>query len=677
MADSSTPPTAAQGSDAPTLRPGSAGVPAGTPSDETAALPGSPAGGTPAVRSAGVSPAGAGGTPALPGAGGTPALPGAAPVRKFGDYELLGELARGGMGVVYKARQVSLNRTVALKMILTGQLASTPEVQRFQAALDHPNIIPIYEVGEQEGQQFFSMKLIEGGSLSQRIPQFVHDPKSAARVLAAVARAVHFAHQRGILHRDLKPANVLLDQDLNPYVMDFGLAKRVEEDSGLTESGAVVGTASYMSPEQASGQAKFLTTAADTYGLGAILYEMLTAHPPFKAATALSTLMKVRNDEPVAPRKLNPRVDRDLEIICLKCLEKDPAKRYASAEALAEDLERWAKNEPIVARASSPWERLVKWVRRRPMAAALVAVSVLALLSLIGGGAWYNARLSVEKNKAVAEAERARAAEQQQGLEAERARRAEAEARMQQQEADKQRNHATLRLADSLLSQADALCLAGRPRESLDRYNEAKRTLTALGEPTFAVETGLFELNHAHPPPLHTFSGHREGVSCVAFSPDGKLALSGSIDKTLKLWDLSTGSELRTFSGHTDRVNSIAFSPDGKLALSGSWDKTVKLWDVATGRELRIFSGHNHTVYGVAFSPDGKLALSGSHDRTLKLWDVASGHELRTFSGNKGGVSSVAFSPDGKLALSGVDKALKLWDVATGRELRTFSGHKY
>ncbi|MCY3017972.1 MAG: protein kinase [Planctomycetota bacterium] len=335
-----------RGSDAPTLRPDAlrdkpavahpqtGGTP-GTvaPSNETVDLPAGRAkdGVAPTAATPTITPNPATAPTPSPGAS-SQATPTTG--RRFGDYELIEELARGGMGVVYKARQISLNRTVALKMILTGQLASAPEVQRFQmearaaAALDHPNIIPIYEVGEHEGQQFFSMKLIEGGSLSQRIPQFVHDPKSAARVLAAVARAVHFAHQRGILHRDLKPANVLLDNDLNPYVMDFGLAKRVEEDSGLTQSGAVVGTASYMSPEQASGHSKYLTTASDTYSLGAILYEMLTAHPPFKGETVLSTLMKVRNDEPEPPQKLNPRVDRDLEVICLKCLEKDPAKRY-------------------------------------------------------------------------------------------------------------------------------------------------------------------------------------------------------------------------------------------------------------------------------------------------------------------------------------------------------------
>jgi tRNA A-37 threonylcarbamoyl transferase component Bud32 len=304
-------------------------------------------------------------------------------IRTFGDYELLAEISRGGMGVVYKARQVGLNRLVALKMILTGQLASAADVQRFRteaeaaANLDHANILPVYEVGEQDGQHYFSMKVVDGGNLAEKIPALVKDARASAGLLAKVARAVHFAHQRGILHRDLKPANILLDKDGTPYVADFGLAKRTEGDSGMTQSGAIVGTPSYMAPEQARAE-KQLTTSADVYALGAILYELLTGRPPFRAATTLDTVMQVIEREPERPRTVNPKADRDLAAITLKCLAKDPAARYASAAALADDLDRWLAGEPTVAKPPSLAGLAGRWLRRNAVAAiGTVALGLL------------------------------------------------------------------------------------------------------------------------------------------------------------------------------------------------------------------------------------------------------------------------------------------------------------
>jgi hypothetical protein len=309
--------------------------------------------------------------------------------RRVGGYELLEELGRGGMGVVFRARQLSLNRIVALKMILAGQLASPAERQRFRAEaeaaaqLNHPHIVPIYEVGEQNGQPYFSMKLLESGTLNEHLPRLARDPRAAVQLLTAVARAIHHAHQRGLIHRDLKPANILVDARGEPYVTDFGLARRVEGGSGLTQTGAIVGTPSYMAPEQATGQ-KGLTTAVDVYALGAILYELLTGQPPFRAETPLDTVRQVLEQAPERPRAVNAHVDRDLELICLKCLQKDPLLRYSSAEALAADLEHWQAGEPLSVRTPSLVAVLRFWLRQNFGGAGWIVVLGLLFGMLIG-----------------------------------------------------------------------------------------------------------------------------------------------------------------------------------------------------------------------------------------------------------------------------------------------------
>ncbi len=319
---------------------------------------------------------------------------GLARVRYFGDYEIIQEIARGGMGVVFRARQTTLNRTVALKMILAGQLADDVEVKRFYteaeaaAHLDHPGIVPIFEVGRHEGQHYFSMGFVEGRSLAQRLADGPLPARQAAGLIHRVSEAVEYAHKCGVIHRDLKPANILLDRDGNPRITDFGLAKKVGGDSALTGSGQIMGTPSYMPPEQAGGNRGDVGPTADVYALGATLYALLVGRPPFQAATPMDTVIQVLGDEPAPPRRLNASIPRDLETICLKCLEKQPARRYASASALAADLRRFLAGEPIVARPVTTAERAVKWVRRSPVVASLLAlVAVVSALGL-GGVLW-------------------------------------------------------------------------------------------------------------------------------------------------------------------------------------------------------------------------------------------------------------------------------------------------
>src|SRR5438552_2668705 len=308
---------------------------------------------------------------------------------ELGDYELLEEVGRGGQGVVFRARQKSLNRTVALKVISLGQWASKAHLKRFRleaeaaAHLEHPGIVPIHEVGERDGQCYFSMKFVEGGQLDEVVRRAPMSIRQGAELIAKVARTVHYAHEHGILHRDIKPGNILLDAKGEPHLTDFGLARLVESESSVTQTLDVLGTPSYMAPEQALGNNAAVSSATDVYGLGAVLYQLLTGHPPFAGGTTYETIKLLEDTEPRPPRLLNPKIDRDLSTICLKCLEKDPKRRYSSALALAEDLERWLKHEPIQARRTGIFVRGGKWVRRNPTS-ALLAACLIALLAAAG-----------------------------------------------------------------------------------------------------------------------------------------------------------------------------------------------------------------------------------------------------------------------------------------------------
>jgi serine/threonine-protein kinase len=335
----------------------------------------------------------------------------------LGDYALLEEIGCGGTAIVYRARQKGLNRIVAVKVLRRGRSGSLHDVERMRfeaeavAQLEHPGIVPIYEIGEHDGRPFFSMKLYEGGSLSARLSDFRDRSRQAAELVAAVAHAVHHAHQRGILHRDLKPSNILLDSDGRPHVADFGLAKRLEADQELTQTGELIGTPAYIAPERVGGSpwSGPATVATDVYGLGAILYALLCGHPPFAAESSIQTLLAVSTDDPAPPTSLNPGVDRDLQIICLKCLEKDPARRYGSAHDVADDLQRWLAGEAISARQAGRAERLRRWCRRHPVrATASLATLALACTAISGLATGY---VLVSRANRVAEAHRTSADE--------------------------------------------------------------------------------------------------------------------------------------------------------------------------------------------------------------------------------------------------------------------------
>jgi WD40 repeat protein/tRNA A-37 threonylcarbamoyl transferase component Bud32 len=597
-------------------------------------------------------------------------------VRYFGDYEIHKELGRGGMGVVYKARQVSLNRPVALKMIKAGVLADDAELQRFQneaeavALLDHSGIVPIYEVGEHEGQRYFTMKLIEGGSLADRLGSFKDDPGAAVTLMIEMAEAVQHAHMRGILHRDLKPANILIDTQGHPHITDFGLAKRIESNRELTQSGAILGTPAYMSPEQALGRRGSITTATDVYGLGAILYALLTGKAPFGGDSLMETLDSVRSRPPQSPRKLNDQVPHDLELICLKCLEKNPLDRYPTAGALADDLRRFAAGEPVSVRKAGAFERAAKWARRKPTLAAAYLLGLLTLLfgGLGGAAVW-------------------------QWQAAERARQVATKARATAENAWDSEARARTYAVKALAGEAAARATAEQLREKVERVEYGRTMVVAHQEwrennitATLALLEGTrrdlrgWEWNYVHRlchSDLLTFKGHTGFVTSASFSPDGSRVVTASFDKTAKVWDFRTGAEVLTLKGHTDEVYSASFSPDGSRVVTASADKTAKVWDAQTGADVLTLNGHNNFVTSASFSPDGSRVVTASHDRKAKVWDAQSGAELLTLTRDPGGVSSALFSPDGsRVVIASSDNTAKVLDAQSGAEVLTLKGHR-
>ena len=710
-------------------------------------------------------------------------------------YELIRELGRGGMGVVYLAWQSGLGRLAAVKMIAAGGFSRPRARARLRveaeavARLDHPNLVRIYEVGEWDGHPFFSMEYVDGRRLADLLRGTPMSPQRAAELAETLARASQSAHERGVVHRDLTPNNVLIAADGQPKIVDFGLSKLIIGGAGQTLTGDVVGTPSYMAPEQAGGLSKDVGPAADIYALGAILYEMLTGRPPFRAETPLETLAQVANDEPVAPRRLQPKVSRDLETICLKCLNKEPPRRYPSARALAEDLARYRAGEPIRARPVGVHSRAARWARRRPGVAALLAVGAAGALLALALVTWEGR----QARQAQARAEQAGREEQRQRLAAEEARGREAaqrrsyqglSARLLRDQALRQCEQGDvgrglLWLAESLrlvpedeigLQRAIRTNLAGwrgqtHPLQALLTHTD--RVLSAVWSPagdlilTASADRTARLWDAATGAPRGQPLRHPRPVSTAAFSPDGAtiLTVAGSearLWKTangepalpeplalgrggelvaqafsrdgdrlwmvvrrgptawLQSWRSSTGAKLgspvelgprlalatfspdgrslvtvgadteapprlwttdpaapiRVLSEHTQRISSVAFNPkDGRTFLTGSFDRTCRLWETATGTPVKGPLRIPGQVRAVAFGPNGRTVLAGASDGTAQFWDVDRGIPLHALLRHPDAVSAVAFSPDGRYASTVSWDRVSLWDATTGEPL--------
>lgn len=640
--------------------------------------------------------------------------------RPFGDYELLEEIACGGMGVVYKARQVSLNRIVAVKMMLAGQFAREEYVQRFKAeaeaagSLQHPNIVAIHEVGECDGQHYFSMDFVPGRDLAELVRKAPLPAGRAVGYVRTIAQAVHYAHERGLLHRDLKPSNILIDESDQPRITDFGLAKRLTADPQLTQTGQVLGSPNYLSPEQAEGRHREVGPESDVYSLGAILYHLVTGRPPFQAENLVGVLQQVSHHDPVSPRLLNPGVPRDVETICLKCLEKDPRHRYPSAKALAEELDRFLCDEPIQARPLGGIEKLARWSRRNRLAAGLALTALLFLLIIAGGSlmsAWW---LRQAEHKAQARLHKALLMQAQAGRWSGRVgRRFESlQALAQASELAPQlglgesnrlqlRNEiiASLALADvRLLRQWPALVNPIDPvsfdAELRQYVLSDDRNLACLRRTSDGQEIARFGLA-GDPFFQHCLSSdgqwlatkHQSGrgrvwevssqrmkmefptrqSSALEFSRDSRWLAADQPDRTLVIHDLQTHSR-NVLPVTMGRWAWLRFSDSGQqLAISCNDPASLQVWSLSskTATNLQLTAAPRMT----AWHPSGSLLAVAGADGRVHLYDTRTWRLRESFEKIGAVLDQVQFHPSGQwLASWGYDGATRFWDVVTGKQ---------